>query len=157
MSWIINGVPAHPLFVHLVVVLVPLAAIAAIFAAVWPKARTKIGLTMPILTTAAGASAVLAVQAGEWLEEHVDGSALLEKHTDLGDTVLPWIAVFVILAWAHWVWFKLVAVKVQGRAGTVIGWVLAIALILVAVASTYVVYVVGDTGAQAVWTGEFTK
>ena len=157
MSWIINGVPAHPLFVHLVIVLVPLAGIAAIFAAVWPKARRRIGVVMPILATAGALSAWFAVLAGEWLEEHVDSSDLLDKHTDLADKVMPWMVVFVVVAWAHWAWFKLLEAKVSGRVGTITGWVLAITLIAVSIASIYVVYVVGDTGAQAVWTGEFTK
>jgi len=97
------------------------------------------------------------VLAGEWLEDHVDSSDLLDKHTDLADKVMPWMVVFVVVAWAHWAWFKLLEAKVSGRVGTITGWVLAITLIAVSIASIYVVYVVGDTGAQAVWTGEFTK
>jgi hypothetical protein len=37
------GLPAHPLLVHAVVVLVPLVAIGAIAAVLWPSLRTRIG------------------------------------------------------------------------------------------------------------------
>ena len=37
------GLPAHPLIVHAVVVLVPLTAIGVLLSAIWPAARNKIG------------------------------------------------------------------------------------------------------------------
>ena len=36
---LVNGLPAHVLLVHFVVVLVPLTALAVVVCAVWPRPR----------------------------------------------------------------------------------------------------------------------
>lgn len=48
---VINGVPAHVLLVHFVVVLAPLTAIFAILCVLWPAARQR--LVWPTLVLAA--------------------------------------------------------------------------------------------------------
>jgi hypothetical protein len=60
----INGLPAHALLVHLVVVVVPLSALAAIVVSLWPAAQRKLTFLVPLgavvgliavpFTTAAG-------------------------------------------------------------------------------------------------------
>ncbi|MFF3615296.1 hypothetical protein [Streptomyces sp. NPDC002580] len=47
---VVNGLPAHILFVHFVIVLVPLSALALIACAVWPGAARRLGLILPVLT-----------------------------------------------------------------------------------------------------------
>lgn len=42
MPTTLNGLPAHILFVH-AVVLIPLAALLLVVSAVWPTARRKVG------------------------------------------------------------------------------------------------------------------
>lgn len=158
MDWSVNGIPAHPLFVHAVVVLVPLAAIAAILAAVWPKAQAKLGIVMPLLVTAGAASSILAVEAGEWLEERVTETDLVEKHTEAADFVLPWVLTFTVIAWAFWFVSRLIA-KAKAAEKTpsipkVVVWLLAAGLVVTAVGSAAEVYVVGDAGAKAVWSDQ---
>ena len=76
----VNGLPAHVLLVHAVVVLVPLAALLAVVAAVWPAARRRLGFLTPLVALLALAGVPLATEAGEWLEEHVPESPLVEQH-----------------------------------------------------------------------------
>jgi len=45
----IDGLPAHVLLVHFVVVLVPLTALAAVVCAVRPQYARRLGLTLPAL------------------------------------------------------------------------------------------------------------
>ena len=47
----INGLPAHALLVHLVVVLLPLTALAAVAVSVWPAAQRKLTFLVPSSTT----------------------------------------------------------------------------------------------------------
>lgn len=156
MSWAVNGIPAHPLLVHAVVVLVPLAALAAIAAAAWPAARRRLGVATPVLASAGAVSAALAIQAGEWLEEHVTETSLVEKHTANAEIVVPWLAAFVALAWAHWAWHRFDAVReattrVVAWAARPAPWVLGVGLVIVAIGSIVTVIIVGDAGAKAVW------
>ncbi len=69
----INGLPLHPLLVHLVVVLVPLSALMAIAAVCWPAARARLGgILTPLVTLVALIALPLTTSAGgESLEEQV--------------------------------------------------------------------------------------
>ncbi|WNM28782.1 DUF2231 domain-containing protein [Demequina capsici] len=156
MSWTVNGIPAHPLLVHAVIVLVPLAALAAIAVVVWPAARRWLGIGMPILVTAGAISTALAKQAGEWLEERVPDSTLLQKHTEGADQLVPVVIVFLILAWAYWWWMRRQA-RQSGEAGSrgrAVSIVLGALLAVAAVGTTADVIIVGDAGAQAVWSDQ---
>jgi len=156
MSWTFNGLPAHPLLVHAVIILVPMATLAAIVVVAWPAARRWLGIGMPILVSAGAASTALAKEAGEWLEQHVEETAALERHTDGADILVPWILVFFMLAWGYWVWMRPRAhadgaTPARGRAVTAI---LGALLVVAAVGSTAEVFIVGDAGAQAVWSDQ---
>src|SRR5574340_1101341 len=92
----INGLPAHILFVHAIVVLVPLVSAGVILSALWPTARQR--LVWPTLTLATILLILtpLTTDAGESLEHQVARSALVHAHTKLGDT-MPFVdaALFV--------------------------------------------------------------
>lgn len=61
----IAGLPVHPLFVHLAVVIVPVAAIVAIVYVAMPRLRERLGLASSILSAVAFVSTVVARSAGE--------------------------------------------------------------------------------------------
>ena len=93
---LINGIPIHPLVVHAVVVLIPIAAIGAIAIALKPAWRRPYG---PLVVAAAALAAVLcpvATSSGEALEKHVGDPG---EHAHLGDQliwfVLP-LAIFTL-------------------------------------------------------------
>lgn len=163
MSWTFNGLPLHPLFVHAVVMLVPVASIAAIMGSVWPAARRKMGIVTPILALAAAGSAAFTMQAGEWLETRVDETKLLETHTDGADAVPPWIIFMVVAVVAQWLWFRIQDKRAAAGKASLLSpgltraatWALAILVIVSSVGATTIIAIVGDAGAKAVWDGAF--
>ncbi|MFF9062662.1 hypothetical protein ACF09K_28810 [Streptomyces sp. NPDC014882] len=102
METTINGVPAHPLWVHAVVVLVPLSALALVLCAAWPVVMRRAGIGLPLLALAALVSVPLATDAGEWLAEQVPETAAVERHTEMGDDLLPWVVAIFVLAVLLW-------------------------------------------------------
>lgn len=148
----IFGLPAHPLVVHAVVVLVPLAALSALVVAVWPAARARyLPLALGIATLAL-ISVPIATNTGGQLEKHVRPSALVEQHTGMADGLLPFMAVL---------WAGLAALVVARRMGA--GWsrylVVAAAVVAVAgaIASGVQIVRIGDSGARAAWHGVATS
>jgi hypothetical protein len=102
---VINGLPAHVLLVHVVVVFVPLAAILLVLSALWPAARRRLGIVTPIVALIALAIIPPTTNAGDWLAARVGPSPDLAQHISLADGLLPTeIAVFVVAA-ALWVLF----------------------------------------------------
>src|SRR4051794_22996455 len=83
------GLPAHPLIVHLVVFLVPVAVVATLVVALWPRARRVAAPWVLAVATAAVISIPLATSSGENLEHQVPHSALVERHAELADMLLP--------------------------------------------------------------------
>jgi hypothetical protein len=64
----INGLPAHALLVHFIVVLAPLTAVLAIVSAVWLSARQRLVWLVFALAVVTSILTPLTTQAGEWLE-----------------------------------------------------------------------------------------
>ncbi|MEU4035032.1 DUF2231 domain-containing protein [Streptomyces collinus] len=170
---LVNGLPAHVLLVHVVVVLIPLAALALVAAAVWPRAARRLGVLLPALALVALVSVPLTTQAGEWLERHVEADALVRRHTELGDGLLPWaLGLFVLAAVVWWTarGTKRAAsgedsANSTGSAGSRAGRAAAlpvrivVAVLSVAVAAGAVVdvYRIGDSGAKAAWHDAYSK
>ncbi|MEZ5076104.1 MAG: DUF2231 domain-containing protein [Solirubrobacterales bacterium] len=92
------GLPAHPLLLHLPVVLIPVLAAAAIAVAVRPRWRERYGLALAVLALVALASTVLAAGAGDALLESrralgaVDPT--LSEHAELGEQLRNIMVVF---------------------------------------------------------------
>jgi hypothetical protein len=160
---VVNGLPAHVLLVHFVIVLVPLAALALVVCAIWPKASRRLGLLLPALGFLTLAMVPVTTDAGEWLEKHVDGDSLVRKHAELGDGLLPWAVGLFVLSAAVW-WTTRRSAATEGRPSGA-GWVVstpvrAAAVVLslaVAVGSVVDVYRIGDSGAKAAWHDGFSK
>ena len=145
---LINGVPVHPLVVHAIVVLLPLATLGTIAIALRPRWRRPYG---PLVVAAAAVSAVLspiATQSGEALERHVGDPG---EHADLGES-LVFFAIALALAAAALVWLERRAsstAKPVDRSRLVNA--VAVVAVVVGLASAVQVYRVGDSGARAAW------
>ena len=63
----VNGLPAHVLLVHAIVVLLPLAALLLVLTAVWPAARSRL----------AGPNAILSAREQEVICENLGFDATL--------------------------------------------------------------------------------
>ena len=145
----VNGLPAHVLLVHFIVVLAPLTALLALLCAVWPAARRRLAWQVLALAAATTVLTPLTTEAGEWLEHRVGESTALKQHAELGDT-MPFFALALLVAA-----FLLVFMHIREGRGRQTGktfTVIASALIIIAaVATTVQVYRIGDSGAQSAW------
>ena len=92
------GLPVHPLVVHAVVILVPLAALLLLASALSPRLRRWARVLTPVTAVVALLFVPLATSSGENLEGSVAQSHLVEEHAELGDTLLPLMAVVAVLA-----------------------------------------------------------
>jgi ABC-type branched-subunit amino acid transport system permease subunit len=149
----INGLPAHALLVHFIVVLAPLTAILAIMCAVWAAARQRLVWLVVALAAITVVLTPVTTNAGEWLEHEVGRSPLLHAHTELGDTMIYFAVALLIAA----VLLASIHVReVRGKAlKPVVSWILATIVIVASVATAVQVYRIGETGARATW-GEQT-
>lgn len=150
---LVNGLPLHPLVVHAVVVLLPLATLGTLAIAVRPRWRVTYG---PLVVAAAAVATVLipvATSSGEALEKRVGDPG---RHAALGDQLI-WFAVPLLVLSAALV---LLERRRRGDARTSDGsatsgrglvTVVAALAVLAALATTVQVYRVGDSGARAAW------
>ena len=153
---LINGLPVHPLVVHAVVVLLPIATLGVIAIAVRPAWRRPYGLLVVACTALATVMIPIATSSGEALEERVGDPG---EHAELGDQ-LSWFAVpMLVLAVALW-WLDRrsaatgSAIEAAGTARTTsAGMMRAVAALAVvaALATSVQVYRVGDSGARSAW------
>lgn len=145
----LGGIPLHPLVVHAVVVLLPLAALSVIAIALVPKWRTRFGILVVAAATVVLAFVPIATSSGEQLEETVPASSQLEDHVGLGEGVIFWAVPLVVLSVALW-WFGRLA-----QAGSPVPrWLnvlVTVAAVIVSLGSLVLIVLVGHSGAKAVW------
>ena len=157
----INGLPAHVLLVHVVVVLVPLTALALIGSAVRPSWIRRLGVVLPLLALVTVVSVPITTHAGEWLEKHTASTPLLRKHTELGGGLAPWVVSLFVLATALWWWDRRSAASDArtGPSSVALPYRITVAVVCAAVAAGSVVevYRIGDSGAKAAWQGQFSQ
>ncbi len=146
------GLPAHPLLVHIPIVLIPLCAIGAV-GMFWKPWRDRLGWATVIVLGVTGIMTQLAIGSGEALEEASnEREALLKAHTSIAENIRPWLLLFFVFLLA----FLLVVRRREaaGRSGSLRDPVLAILFALTIVfagISVYWVQRIGHTGAKSVW------
>ncbi|MEU7841352.1 DUF2231 domain-containing protein [Micromonospora sp. NPDC049114] len=145
----VNGLPLHPLVVHAVVVLLPLAALGVVALAVRPSWRGRYGGLVVLITALATAAIPLATSSGESLEHRVGDPG---EHAELGDTLL-WFAIPLLVAAVALFWLHRRDTRPgdSRRTPRALAVVVAVLAVVVAVANLVQVYRVGDSGAKAVW------
>jgi hypothetical protein len=152
----INGLPAHVLFVHAVVVLVPLAALLLVLCALWPAAQRRLGAVTPAVAFVALVTVPLTSHSGEWLEHHIGRDPLVRAHAHLGDELLVWSAatfLMSVLWWAtHSTWLRARIGRFDAvAANRGVAAALAVLALSVSAGSVVQVYRIGDSGAKAAW------
>ena len=146
----IFGLPAHPIFVHAAVVLLPLAALGSILVAAKPRWRRHYAPLAMVLAIAAVGSVGLAQGSGEQLEDRVIETELVEAHTDAGESVLPWAIAVALVATAT-ATLPIVESRLPKVSPRHLTLGLVLASVLVGAGSTWVVASVGHSGAKATW------
>ncbi len=95
----VNGLPLHPLVVHAVVVLVPLAVLGAIGISVWPAMRRHLGLLVLAGAFVALVVVPVATSSGQQFRDRLGAQQLVRQHQHYASNMLPWTAtVFVLVA-----------------------------------------------------------
>ena len=151
----IAGLPIHPLVVHAVEVIVPLAAVAVLLAAAWPRFR-RWAFALPLLLSLAALVLVpVATQSGEALEERVGETAALETHTQMGEQLLPWViglaAVAAALFYLTWRARRADGAPSGGAAPRWVALVLLAASLVLSTGTLVQAVRIGHSGATAVW------
>lgn len=159
----INGLPAHILLVHIVLVLVPIAAAMVVASAVWPAARAKLGFLTPAVALVALAVVPVAMNAGKWLRDHLEGNLghtdpRIVRHTHIAYDLWPWVLALFVVAAAVWLVGRRYELSWRPSEAAVrravpvwVTAVLALAAIAVAAGSLIVLFRVGESGSKAVW------
>ena len=138
---VVAGLPVHPLVIHSVVVLVPLAALGLAVAVLNTAFRKRFGLALIVLLGITVPLAFIAKESGEALAERI---GITERHEELGENVPLWVGVFFVVAIVWWLVTKRSeSVLVRRMLGGV--------LMFTAVQVVVVTFLVGHSGAEATW------
>ncbi|QDP95908.1 hypothetical protein FOE78_08365 [Microlunatus elymi] len=141
----INGLPLHPLLIHVVVALLPLTALMAVLGSIWPAAQRKFGLLTPLAALGVLAAVPVTIMAGDQLAAELGLGAAIDRHATLARRLLPMsIALFAVTA-AQWGYLRFLP---RRRWLTV---VIAAVVIAVAAGTTVQLVMAADAGAQMVW------
>lgn len=150
---LINGLPIHPLVVHAVVVLLPLAVLGTIAIAVRPSWRARYGVIVTAVALLAVFFIPIATSSGESLQARVGNPG---DHAELGDQLI-WFALPLLACAALLTWFGRRTEKSAQAAsrttapGRGLSLTVAVLAVVVALAASVQVYRVGDSGAKAAW------
>ncbi|MBV9212797.1 MAG: hypothetical protein JOZ25_04025 [Actinobacteria bacterium] len=162
-----SGLPAHPLFLHVPVILVPLAAIWALVLAARPRWIPRHGVVLGTITVIALASIFLTMGAGSALRAALHlgrrfggrggEASLIARHSHAaGDLRLAFIAFTVVLIGLV---FAYRPPEPGRRAGRLHLWLsgrsarlaLRCGVAALAVLSGFFLFRTGDLGSKAVW------
>lgn len=136
--------------------------------AVRPAARRRLAGPNAILSVIVVGLVPVTTSAGEWLEHRVAGTALLREHTERGDTAI-WATVPVAVL-ALMIWWRQREATMPTEPGTAasrrtylaprsatITRIVAVLAVVIAGSAVYDTYRIGDSGAKASWTGNFSS
>lgn len=153
-----NGLPLHPLIIHVVVVFAPLAGIGGILYAAVPQWRWWLRWPLVASAVIAAAAGIIAVKSGQDLENqrHLQTLPELATHAARG-RFLRWVmlAFLVPTALAAWQLGGPSPVSTDGKTGGgrtgVVAWAIQLLLVAGAITVLVCVFLTGDSGAKTVW------
>jgi len=94
------GLPTHILLLHVVVVLLPLAAVATLCVTLSGRFRRRWGIATVVVTFPVTLFVPVTAQAGESLAARLPTSPAIAHHAALGNQVTVWTALFGICLFA---------------------------------------------------------
>jgi hypothetical protein len=164
INTIYSGLPAHPLFLHVPVILIPVAAIGALVLVAWPRLFVRNGLWIGLVAVVALGATNLTIGAGHALRNdlNLQGPGIVAQHASAADTLRILLIVFTALLLTAVAVFRTAGPRVTGlgpvdaalttvRSGVALGVALRVIVAVFAIASLYYVFHTGDLGAKAVW------
>jgi predicted membrane protein DUF2231 len=164
LTTIYGGLPAHPLFVHVPVILIPVTILAAIVCMVKTEWFGRYGIALAVVSIGAMSSTFLTMQAGAALRAalHLQGTAahLISQHAQAAHI----LAVVYVLFTAVLI-LTFAAYRISDGMPTGLGVLdalfssrgvfngLRVLLVVLAIGAGYMTFRTGDLGAKAVWQG----
>jgi hypothetical protein len=164
ITTVYSGLPAHPLFVHVPVILIPTTVIAALVLVARPEWLGRYGIALCLVSIAAMSSVFLAMQAGGALEGelHLRGESarLISEHSQAAH-----ILAIVFTAFTAFLILTFAGCRISGGMPTGLAFVdrllgsrstfavLRVLLVLLAIGAGFMTFRTGDLGAKAVWAG----
>ncbi len=164
ITTIYSGLPAHPLFVHVPVILIPTTVVAAVVLMIKPEWFSRYGIALAVVSIAAMSSTFLTMQAGASLRAvlNLQGQAaiLISQHAQAAHILA---VVYVLFTATLIVTFAARRISSGMPTGLRIVDVLLapkslfaslrILLVLLSIGAGYMCFRTGDLGAKAVWAG----
>ena len=157
----IAGLPAHILLIHGVVVLAPLAGLAAVAFALLRRSRRYLAWPLGILALILVPLSVLTAEAGEQLQKARPVSKLIEEHAEQG-SFLRFVAAFFLVVVAAQIVAAFPGILTRRPAFSGLRglleprWLLPATSVLGVLAGLFLVYqsiATGHSGAASVWAG----
>jgi uncharacterized membrane protein len=164
ITTIYSGLPAHPLFVHVPVVLIPTTVVAALVFVFKRDWLSRYGIALAVVSIVAMSSVFLAMQAGAALrgELNLQGQAakLISEHSQAAH-----ILAYVYVLFTATLIVTFASLRISGGRPTGLGIVdrllspksvltgLCVVLVLLSIGAGYMCFRTGDLGAKAVWQG----
>jgi hypothetical protein len=174
----IGGSPTHVLIVHVVVVLLPASVLGALVLVAVPATRRAYSLLTLIIAFIACIAVPFAFLSGSALRQRLPGTPLIARHVQLAHQLLPLAAAFGVVLAAFVILDGLQRAR-DGRLNVFERRIVdaaptfrqyaenhrltgahrtAAALVVVlAIATGFQVYRVGDAGAKAAWAGRISN
>ena len=164
ITTIYSGLPAHPLFVHVPVILIPTTIVAAIVFMFRPVWLSRYGIALAVVSIVAMSSSFLTMESGAALRSALglqgEAARLISEHSHAAHILA---IVYVLFTATLIVTFA--ARRISGGMPTGLGIVdslltpkpvfagLRVVLVLLAIGAGYMCFRTGDLGAKAVWQG----
>lgn len=168
---LLNGIPAHPLFVHAPIVLIPLTLLLGLVYVVLPPLRPRVDWALVLLAVASPVSALFAKLSGERLAARLGENDAIRRHEGFGELTLDFAAVLLVAVLMLVLVDRLrvrrrrrdevLAVEASsGSAGarpggalTAVSVLLSVVLLGVGGVTGAYLFLVGDSGSRMVWEG----
>ena len=165
ITTVYSDLPAHPLFVHVPVILIPTAVVAALVLIARPEWLGRYGIALSLVSIAAMSSIFLAMQAGAALNGvlHLQGEAatLISEHSQAAHILAIVFTLFTAVLILTFATYRISEGSPTGL-GIVDGLLgsrstfnaLRVLLVILAIAAGFFTFRTGDLGAKAVWAGK---
>ena len=164
LTTVYSGLPAHPLFVHVPVILIPCSVIAAIVFMARPEWFSRYAIALSLVSIVAMSSLFLTLQSGAALRGalNLQGQAenLISQHSQAAHILAILYVLFTATVIVTFAAQRIRRRHADGRRDRrppalppSVFAALRVALVVLSIGSAVMVFRTGDLGAKAVWQG----